>query len=179
MMIRYCKQCRKMIPAQVRDGVEYCGTKCRQRARYHENKPYVAPVSPRNCLWCELEFVPLKHDSAKYCCQAHRMNHNNQLRNEEMKRQRKADPGPRKPCKKETVAVEARQEFDLPTAPPVRMMIPSDIDAPVRIEPREEWSLEKCRRYYNLDGRDPARYVSKSLAECEAMNRRGNANGNR
>ena len=49
--------------------------------------------------------------------------------------------------------------------------VPADIDDVVKIE-KDEWTIQKVRKHFHLDEREPAKYVAKSLAECEALNRR-------
>lgn len=59
-------------------------------------------------------------------------------------------------------------------APPIPSELkkrPADMDDVVRVE-RDEWSLHQVRKHFHLDGREPAKYRAKSLAECEAVQSR-------
>lgn len=57
----------------------------------------------------------------------------------------------------------------VPPAPPQSLSErPADMDDPVLCE-KDEWTEAQVRKHYHLDGREPAKYRAKSLAESEAL----------
>jgi len=80
---------------------------------------------------------------------------------------------------KDVIAARAKAKLEeeraksriVPPAPPQGLAErPADMDAPVKYE-RDEWSEAQVRKHFHLDGREPAKYRARSLAECEVLQR--------
>lgn len=148
-MSRSCLYCKSSMPDSMNKQAKYCCKLCRHMAGYYKGRETPGPIDPRKCKWCEAEFTPKKQRTSIYCGDRCRMSATNNKHDNSTGDDRNH-------------VISSRQERR---------------NREVVCEERNEWSLEKCRKHYGLDHREPAKPVAKSLAECEVM--KGQLNGTR